>query len=408
LIPPGARVIPQPRPAGAPPAGQVISPTARQVWRRLRFPLVIAAVILVGGAIVVLLQPRPTARYLDPGDPGPFGARALSQILAQRGHAVVRASSAAQAARAAATAQPVTVVVTNPQYLDAGQLTALARLPGDRVLVEPDASTLKWLAPGVQLDGQVPVQPATAGCGLGAARLAGDADAGGLLLRAAVPGAARCYPVRGEPSLVSYGYRGRTITVLGTGAPLTNGDLVRRGDAALALNLLESHPTVVWLTPGAAVGTGGAGGSPGAGGQSTLADLVPWPVYLIAIQLAVAAAVAAIWRMRRLGPLVPEPLPVVVRASETVEGHGRLYRARGSRDRAAAALRGALLDRVVPALGLSREAGPDTITAAIAARSGRAPAEIAGALYGGAPRDDAALVRLADTLDGLEREVHQS
>ena len=191
--------------------------------------------------------------------------------------------------------------------------------------------------------------------------------------------------------------------MLGTGAPLTNGDLAHHGDAALALNLLESHRTVVWLTPGAA----GAGGTGGTGGQTALADLVPWPVYLIAIQLGVAAILAAIWRTRRLGPLVTEPLPVVVRAAETVEGHGRLYQARRSRDRAAAALREALLSRVVPVLGLASEAGPDTIAAAVAARTGRDTADVAAALYGGAPRDDPALVRLADTLDALEREVRQ-
>jgi hypothetical protein len=395
-------VIPPPA-TGAPAGGQPVSPTARQTWRRLRFPLVIAVVILVGGAIVVLLQPRPAAGYLDPRDPGPFGARALGQILAQRGHAVVPARSPAQAARAAAAARNVAVVVTNTQYLTGGQLAALARLPGDRVLVEPDASTLSSLAPGVQLYGRATVQPAFPACGLTAARLAGDADTGGLLLRVTAPGAARCYPVRGAPSLVSYNYQGRTITVLGTGAPLTNGDLADRGNAALALNLLEAHTTIVWLTPNGAGAGSSAGGT--SGGQAPLTGLVPWPVYLILIQLAVAAVVAAAWRIRRLGPLVPEPLPVVVRAAETVEGHGRLYRARRSRDRATAALREALLDRVVPTLGLSREAGPDTICAAIAARSGRDPSDVAAALYGGEPPDDAALVRLADTLDALEREV---
>ena len=399
-------VIPAPPATGTPATGQPVSPTARQTWRQLRLPLVIAAVILAGGALVALLQPHPSARYLDPGDPGPFGARALSQILAQRGHAVVQAGSAAQAARAAA-GRDVTLVVTNSQDLTAGQLAALARPPADRVLVEPDASALRSLAPGVRLEGQAAVQPALPGCGLGAAQLAGDAEAGGLLLRAAAPGATGCYRVLGEPSLVSYGFQGRTITVLGTGAALTNGDLASRGDAALALNLLEKHRTVVWLTPGAAGAGGGASGTSGASGQTPLADLVPWPVYLIVIQLAVAAAVAAIWRMRRLGPLVTEPLPVVVRASETVEGHGRLYRARRSRDRAAAALRQAALDRVIPALGLSPGAEADTITAAIAARSGRDVADVAAILYGRVPRDDTALVRLADTLDALERQVRQ-
>src|SRR5690606_41722785 len=55
--------------------------------------------------------------------------------------------------------------------------------------------------------------------------------------------------------------------------------------------------------------------------------------------LIVVVVLLAWWQGRRLGPLVTEPLPVVVRASETVEGRGRLYRSRRARDRAAEALR---------------------------------------------------------------------
>ena len=51
--------------------------------------------------------------------------------------------------------------------------------------------------------------------------------------------------------------------------------------------------------------------------------LVPGPVYLVIAEIAVALVLTALWRMRRFGPLVFEPLPVVVRASETAEGHGR-------------------------------------------------------------------------------------
>ena len=48
-----------------------------------------------------------------------------------------------------------------------------------------------------------------------------------------------------------------------------------------------------------------------------------WPIAVA--QAAVAFVVVAVWRGRRLGPILSEPLPVTVRAAETVEGHGRLY-----------------------------------------------------------------------------------
>jgi len=94
--------------------------------------------------------------------------------------------------------------------------------------------------------------------------------------------------------------------------------------------------------------------------------------------LVIAAILAALWRGRRLGPVVAERLPVVVRAAETVEGHGHLYWSRRSRDRAAAAL---------------------------TPRSGRSTGEIVALLAGPVPTDDATLVALAGGLDKLEKDA---
>ena len=88
----------------------------------------------------------------------------------------------------------------------------------------------------------------------------------------------------------------------------------------------------------------------------------------IVLQLCLVVALVAVWKGRRIGPLVAEQLPVVVRASETVEGRGRLYRSRRARDRAAEALRTAALQRMMPRLGLGHDA------AASRGRAGRRPA----------------------------------
>ncbi len=413
-------------PAGSRPT----SPTARDVLRRLRFALVLAALILATGAGAALLQAHTGPAYLDPNDPGPFGSRALAQILAQRGQHVVPVNSPAQAAHATNAAQAAhatnaaqaaqaahatsaaqatktaraapgdsTLVITGPAFLDGRELAALAGLPGDRVLVEPDAPELRALAPGVGGRGVVPVGVTEPVCGLAPARLAGNADMGGVALSVSAPGAQQCYPGAKGPSLVRYVAGGRSITVLGTGVPLTNGSLADRGNAALALNLLAGRSTIVWLTPGPAALT-----ATGAG-RTSVRSLIPWGAYLVAIQLAVAVVAAAVWRARRLGPLVTEPLPVVVRAAETVEGHGRLYRSRHSRGRAAEALRSAAIGRLVPRLGLAPGVEPATIAAAVAAHSGRDVAAVAADLFGQAPGTDAALVELASNLDTLEREV---
>jgi hypothetical protein len=102
---------------------------------------------------------------------------------------------------------------------------------------------------------------------------------------------------------------------------------------------------------------------------------------------------------------VPERLPVVVRAAETTEGHGRLYRARRSRDSAAAALREAALRRILPLLGLAPDSAQDVVSAAVAQRTGESLDDVITTVAGGPPADDAALVRLADRLDELERKA---
>jgi hypothetical protein len=115
----------------------------------------------------------------------------------------------------------------------------------------------------------------------------------------------------------------------------------------------------------------------------------------------VALGVLALWRARRLGRVVTEPLPVVVRAAEAVEGRSRLYRAAGARGPAAEALRAATVDRLVRRVGAA-PAGPGRARGPGRRAHRRRPGHGARLLYGGAPEDDAALVRLADDLHVLE------
>lgn len=403
-----------PRAGAAAPAGSLtsrsVSPDAAGLWRRWRIPLALVGVILLGGIVVALLQPSVSVTtYLDPGRAGTqtTGAHALADLLAGRGDSVITAvtPAAAEADVASAGPGPATLVITSPELLTNGQLTELARAPADRVLVGADRAELAALAPEVTLIGPAPVQALPPGCRLPAARLAGTADLGGLRLALGPghPAAALCYPTDGAASLVRYTADGRVITVLGTGNALTNGSLAEQGNAALALNLLPARARIVWLVPG----LGLTGGSTAAGGQKSLLSLLPWPAYLVAVQVMLAAVLVALWRMRRLGPLVPEPLPVVVRASETVEGQARLYRSRRARGRAAAALRTATAARILPVLGLTPDTRPEEVLAAVSARSGSDVKRVEAIVFGPAPANDAALVALADDLDSLEREVRR-
>jgi hypothetical protein len=270
------------------------------------------------------------------------------------------------------------------------------------LLVQPDPASLAAIAAPVGLIGSSePVVVTAPACGLRAANLAGPADMGGenLLVRRLSATDQQCYTSTSGPTLVQLQVGGRTVTVLGTGAPLTNAKLAGQGNAALAINLLPSH-RIIWLVPAIV-----AVAAPATAGPRSFASLIPLAAYLVAVQLVLALLLAVAWRGRRLGQLVAEPLPVVVRAAETTEGHGRLYESRHARGQAAAALRSALLGRVERAVGLPPGADQEAVVAALAQRSATGAAQLSAWLYGPPPLTDQGLVALARDLDELEREV---
>lgn len=389
---------------------------ARSV-RRWRLPALLAAAVLIAGAVIALLQQQPSATaYLDPSGTGPSGGHALADLVTARGQVVQRAEVPDGSQSGAGTLE----LITNAGQLTAAQLGQAARFGGDILLVNPNTAALRAVAPGVGIASHEFANVAQPGCDVPAAALAGGVYVDGAVLAVSADGAQACYPADGGYWLVRYSSGGRTVTVIGSGTPLTNQFLADHGDAALGLNLLDGARRVIWVIPSPLVTAGNPGG-----GQQSFLSLVPWPVYLIAIQLCIAALLAAAWRARRLGPLVAEQLPVVVRAAETTEGHGRLYHARRARDRAAAELRAAAAGRLSrftglgphdPGAGSTDASGAgagdtgtrDTMAGAIAARAGMPAAEVAALLHGPPPATDQDLVNLAADLDQLERKIRQS
>jgi hypothetical protein len=380
-----------------------------RVWRQWRLLAAVLALVVLACVVAVLLAPAPKSNdYLDPASSDPTGTKALADILADRGFQVtsVYSPAAALAAIGTSSGRPSsTLVITSPGLLTAAQRRQLARADADLFLVEPGRISLAALAPAVLVAGgygQIDslVDPS---CQLAAATLAGSADVGGFTYR--VPSdAIGCYPTSGHPSVVRYVAAGRTITIMGSGYPMINGLLAAEGNAALSLNLLNAHRSIVWLTPEPTVAR--AGPPPGQrAAPKSQPSLIPGAAWLVVLQLFIALGLTVLWRGRRFGPLIAERLPVVVRASETVEGHARLYQSRRARDRAATALRDAMLSRIRPALGLTADAPADAVIDGLTRRSSFDRARIAAIAYGPPPPTDIDLVKLARDLDDLEREV---
>jgi uncharacterized protein DUF4350 len=365
----------------------------RRPWRGVL--LTLAALAIVASITTYLTAPRPGGT-MDPEATSPLGAHALVTLLREGGVEVVVASSITDVERAA---RPGTLVLlAQTQYLtDNTLLRRLADAPGDLLLVDPTSRARTALTPKLRV-GAASKFNSDPNCPLREANRAGSANLE----------SSDAYRAKGDLDLVScYGgalvsYRdgGRTVTVVGTSHFMTNDGLLEEGNAALAMNLAGARPRVIWYAPQHVEGHTTAPGS--------ILDLIPENVTWIVWQLWLAVILVALWKGRRVGPLVAEELPVVVRASETVEGRGRLYRSRRARDRAAEALRTATLQRLVPRLGLGPNAAPPAVVTTVAGRSGADPDFVQYHLFGPPPANDTDLLNLARALDDIERQVTHS
>ncbi|NEC48144.1 DUF4350 domain-containing protein [Actinospica acidiphila] len=384
------------------------SPTVRQLWTRGR-GVALAVVLLVVAAVAIAVV-RSDARHgrLDPRSADPLGSRAVAELLADRGVDTRVVTTLAEAADAAGP--DTTLLVAVPDLLTPRQQTRLHAATEDSggrtVLVASGIASVERLAPGVMADPANSLDSTLEpDCGLPAAVRAGSADTGGIRYSSAHPDADECYRSHRLATLLRVPAASGTGDTVLLGAPdiLYNDRLNEHGNASLALQLLGSRPHLVWYLPSP------DDASAVTEDEQSFFDLLPSGWLWGTLQLFVAAALAALWRARRLGPLVPERLPVAIRASETVEGRARLYRKADARDRAALALRSATRIRLAPLVGVpgTQAHSPEALLPALSARldgDGPSPHTL---LFGPPPGDDAALIRLADQLDALERQVRR-
>lgn len=418
-----------PRPA---PSSTSMSPSAQQVWKRARALLIALAVLLVAGIALAAVRSGDQHGRLDPRSADPLGSRAVAELLKDRGVSTRVVTTLADATEG--TGPDTTLVVTSPNLLTFHQqrtLRSATETSGGRtVLLSAGPPSVDILAPDVTPATDTPVAARAPRCSLPAARNAGTVDIGGVRYTTDVPNSDACYRIDGLPSLLRVDAAADGDTVL-LGSPdlLYNERLAKQGNASLALQLLGSRPHIVWYLPSlsdpSATESGSGSGSSndnsgdssgdredqdGGGGESSFLDLIPSGWLWGTLQLALAAVLAAVWRARRLGPVVAERLPVAIRASEATEGRARLYRKANARDRAASVLRTETRTRLASLLGVppSEAHTPEALVPAVSTQlpdNSRDPRTL---LFGPAPADDAALIRLTDQLDALEREVRTS
>lgn len=387
---------------------------AGRVVRRTRDVVLWVLAVVVGGALLAVAAggPPPEDR-LHPDGTGQGGTRALVEVLRDQGIDVEVVTSSQEAVDA--TDDGSTVVVGNsdlltdtaarrllegtraadrvvlldtaPGVLDALGLGVTAR-PADGPATDPQC-TLPWVGREdrvsrtswalVPVDGRE-LPPGVVGCW----PTPDDGDGPTAYAAVDVPATDTHAPV----------------TVVGFPDAATNRFVTEDDDAGLMLRLLGASPRLVWYHPGAEDATA----NPSTDDSSVWPEWVG-PGLLLAGLAFVAFAVA---RGRRLGRLVPEPLPVVVRAAETTESRAELYRASGDRERAARVLRQATGARLAVRLGLPARTPADELVPAVAAAAAMPATEVDALLRSPAPLDEAGLVSLAQQLAHLEEKVRTS
>jgi hypothetical protein len=421
-------------------------------WHRFTIPLGAAALVFaVTGVAYAVNEPDPSdPAFLSPTSSDAIGGQRLAEALAARGVRVERETRTSDALVSAYEGD-ATLFVPVPRVVHPDYLAMLRLMPPTTriVLVDPTRQALDDaaipLAPGGR---RWAAQAALPECEVDEARAAGRAAA----LRQRFEGnGTRCY---GTGLMRLIWFRSELV-VIGASDPFRNDRIGEHGNEALAAGLLGAHSRVVWLDlhkleapPGVtddpassggvppSLGTdprdGGSGegegsrggegegsGSDGSAGddapgessasnedsENPLWDAFPAWFWALLIQLALAVVILALWRARRLGPPVTEPLPVTVPAAETVHGRGRLYRRAKARGPTADLLRAATRDRLAPLLTPTPEM---SLVDAAAAATGRDREQIEGLLDGPTPESDDDLRRLQADLDALVEAVRRA
>ncbi len=374
--------------------------------RRHRSTLVVAASFAAAVAVVVVTSGGASSTgTLDPDNPAPDGARAVTRVLDDEG-VQVDVARGIEALEAVPVSARSTVLVTSTDYLG-GEITdrLLSHAGGARVvLVAPTTGVLESLGLGLTSTYTTSDTGWRGDCAdplYDDLRLLVDRTvayrAGGPADDAEEEAGPGCFGTDAGSVLVESG----GVTVFGAADALSNEQVTLGDDAAVVLRLLGQGEQLVWYVPRYEDLPAGDGVS----AQALLPRWVRPGLWLGALTLAALV----LWRARRLGPLSTEPLPVVVKAIETTLSRGRLYRRAGDRSHAARSLRDATRARAATRLQLGARVEEAALVRDVARHTGRPVVDVEALIGSRAapPGSDLQLIHLASALAALEEEVRR-
>ena len=354
-------------------------PRLRPGWRRAA--LAIVAIVIIGVLALATSSLRHNRETMHPDSVSPFGAGALSAIMADRGISITPMTAVDDALDGQGT-----ILVWDPQLLlnraEREQLLASSR----RIIVVSDGGrdASRWLGTAgvspVPLSG--PIRPS---CDVD--WLDGIDTIAGVTAGVTADG---CFPIGEGHHIVVRG----NLVYVASPEIFTNRFLDVADNAAVAIRMLAGSGTVSWLIP-----------------EQSLPSAPSPSVVPPALTGALAGFImTALWYgllvARPFGPLIPEPLPVVVPAVEATRGRARLYERGSHASHAGRALRAGTVAHHAGRLGLGSDAGAPEVVAAICRACPLPEADVYRLLYGPPPTNDRELVELALGLENLSKELH--
>ncbi|MFI5914547.1 DUF4350 domain-containing protein [Dactylosporangium sp. NPDC051541] len=453
------------RPAESPRTGRTPKiakkPRSRR-WLRLVIPPVAVLVLMLLGVVGYQLEQPDLddAGYLSPSSHAGIGAADLADRVRAAGVQIIPEQKSSDALIAAYSGN-ATLLITTPQLVNKFYLRMIKLLPPSTrvVIVEPDAGVINdGLLPMAGTARSYVARTTAPGCDYAPAAQAGAASVVrtryGPLYEELGRELARCY----ADSLIVYQRDGAApVTVVGSADPFRNDRAGEHGNAKLTTALVTGAPRLVWLDlhrrepppgvtndPGLAgapeapaslrpvdpanpgetdfpIPGAGSGARPPAQGNADgdngdpppepedppnplWSAFPPW-TYVVTALLALGVLALAVAMARRLGAPVVEPLPVVVRSSETAIGRGRLYQRARARPESLQILRDSAIVRLTRLLRLDPDIERGVLIEAVAASSGWPPPAVDLTLFGPPPDTDPEFVAAAVRLEQLVNAV---
>lgn len=207
----------------------------------------------------------------------------------------------------------------------------------------------------------------------------------------------RCFPVSDGAFMVEIDRGSGTIVLLGGGDIFTNEQIAKADNSVLAVNLFDPQQgsKITFLATEAEESAGRAG----------LLALVPDNVYTGLLQLCIAAAALVIWRSRRVGFPVAEPLPVEVPSSQLTVAIGSMLQKSGQSSAAAEVMRDDFRNRLAKLMAMDSGASPESIAEVVSRRTGIDKERLLSLLLDAQVNSDTGLVEYAKKIEDTYREV---